>query len=147
MHHDDAHGDEINEFHRLARLFRYMFQPAEPCEIRGRQLRYLLTSILREADQPLTVAELVERCEDQGVVFTTRPSKLISDALRWEIGRRRVRRVSRGVYCYAGAPRSTRYWIRSQVREIREYLSLIQEGVTVRYPWPVTPAMRLAGIA
>jgi len=139
-------GTEVSEFYRLVRLFRYRFQPAEPREIRGRQLRYLLTTILREAQQPLTVAELVERCEYQGVVFTTRPSKLISDALRWEIGWRRVRRVSRGVYCYARAPRSTRYWIRSQADEIREYLTLLNEGAAIRYPWPVTPAMQHTGI-
>jgi len=111
-------------------------QPA--LEIRGRHLRYLLTMLLREARRPVTVAELVELCHAEGVVFSGRASKIISDALRWEIGWRRVRRLRRGVYCFVGAPRSTEHWIRTRVAQLRDYLSLSRDGIAVPFPWPTS---------
>jgi hypothetical protein len=110
-------------------------QREEPGELRGRELRYLLTTLLLEARRPLSVAELVALCEAEGVVFARRASKMVSDALRWEIGWRRVARVSRGVYRYRGAPRSTKHWIRGRVNELREYLSLVRLGMTVPFPY------------
>lgn len=104
-------------------------------QVRGRDLRYILTTLLREAGRPLRVAELVVLCEGEGIVFTGRPSKVISDALRWEIGWRRVARLSRGVYRYMAAPRSTRYWIGRRVRQLRLYLAQLAAGLDVAFPW------------
>ena len=106
-------------------------------ELRGRDLRYVLTTLLREARRPLTVAELVARCEDvEGISFDGRASKIISDALRWEMGWNRVRRLSRGVYCYVGAPRSTEHWIRRRVTALRVYFAQLRVGEVVPFPWP-----------
>ena len=105
-------------------------------EIRGRDLRYLLTVLLLEAGRPLTVAELVAQCEREGVVFVGRGSKIVSDGLRAELAWRRVDRVARGVYRYAGAPRSTKHWIRRRVTELRAYLAEVEAGAEVPYPRP-----------
>jgi hypothetical protein len=110
----------------------------DPRVIRGRQFRYLLTTLLKEARRPLTVAELVVLCEAEGVVFAGRPSKIVSDALRWEIGWRRVTRVSRGVYRFLRAPRSTTQWIRRRVTELRDYLAATRAGTAVPFPWPTS---------
>ncbi len=91
-------------------------------DLRGRPLRYLLTTILREAGQPLTVRQLVSRCEHEGVVFAGRASKIVSDALRWEARWGRVARCRRGVYSFNRAPRSTVYWIKQRVLVTRERL-------------------------
>jgi hypothetical protein len=95
-------------------------------ELRGRPLRYLLTTILQEADRALTVRELVGCCEREGVVFDGRGSKIVSDALRWEVGWGRVVRIGRGVYRVARVARSTRYWIGRRVRDIRDYLARLR---------------------
>lgn len=92
-------------------------------EIRGRPLRYLLTTLLREAGRPLAVRELVSLCEAEGVVFSGRASKIVSDALRWEIPWGRVVRLRRGVYRFAGMPRSTGHWIRVRVGALRVQLA------------------------
>ena len=57
------------------------------------------------------------------MVFERRASKVVSDALRWEIGWCRVTRVSRGVYrAYQWMiPRSTRQWIAKRVVQLRVY--------------------------
>lgn len=121
-------------------------EPVERREIRGRHLRYLLTTLLMEAQRPVTVAELVELCHREGVVFTGRASKIISDALRWEIGWRRVTRVRRGVYRFVSAPSSTKHWIRRRVALLREYLASSWAGIVVPFPWPTSlyrPTVRL----
>jgi len=80
--------------------------------IGGRELRYLLTWRLSQASGPMSVAELVRWCDRMGVILAGRPSKVISDALRWEVIWGRVERLSRGVYCFTRTPRSTWVWIR-----------------------------------
>ncbi len=108
-------------------------------ELRGRDLRYVLTTLLREARRPLTVAELVDRCETEGITFRGRASKVISDALRWEIGWNRVQRITRGLYRYLDAPRSTHYWIRRRVRALRTYFTHLRTGDVQPFPWPTPP--------
>ncbi len=99
-----------------------------PGAISGRQLRYLLTTLLIEAGRPLTVRELVLLCNREGVVFQGRASKVISDALRWEISWSRVTRIGRGVYRASSGmiPRSTRHWIAKRVRQVRVYLAAVR---------------------
>lgn len=84
----------------------------------GRPLRYVLVQLLHEHNGPMTVRELIAACEAHGVVFHARASKLISDALRWEVRRGRVIRLARGVYAFGAAPRSTMWGIRKRSRLI-----------------------------
>jgi len=97
--------------------------------LRGRPLRYVLASIISatrpSASNPagvVTVAQLVAQLQADGFVFAGRPSKVISDALRWEVRRGRVARLDRGVYRWVGAPQSTRSRISRRVRAVRRWL-------------------------
>jgi hypothetical protein len=54
-----------------------------------------------------------------GFCVRGRASKAVSDALRWEIGRGRVRRLGRGVYGPGYIPRSTEYRIHQRVLALR----------------------------
>ncbi len=95
--------------------------------LRGRPLRYLLVKILADAQHPLTVAELIVLCGDEGVVFDGRASKLISDALRWEQRAGRVKRPQRGVYTIGRVPRSTMRWIKQRTDQTRYWLRWCQD--------------------
>lgn len=113
-----------------------------PGVVTGLQLRYLLTTLLVEAGHPLSVRELVARCEAEGVVFERRGSKVVSDALRWEIRWGRVMRMKRGVYRASRwmAPRSTQQWIAKRVGQLRDYFSAlrlhsIESAVILPRPW------------
>lgn len=99
-----------------------------PAAIAGLPLRYLLTTLMLEAGRPVSVRELVVWCAREGVVFQGRPSKVISDSLRWEIGRGRVIRLRRGIYRATGGaiPRSTRHWIAKRVGQLRVYLAAVR---------------------
>lgn len=92
-------------------------EPTSSRLLQGRRLRYLLTLIVHRADRPLTVKELVTALEDGGFTVDGRPSKTVSDALRWEIGRGRVVRVGRGTYVRGHLPRSTAAFLRRHLRE------------------------------
>jgi hypothetical protein len=85
--------------------------------IRGQDLRYVLTLRLMQVGMQ-TVDELVSAVRGAGFEMGGRPSKAVSDALRWEIARGRVVRLGRGRYGPGTVPRSTRYWIRSSVRAL-----------------------------
>lgn len=94
-------------------------------ELRGRPLRYLLVTLLVDAGTSLSIRELVAGCEAEGVVFAGRPSKIVSDALRWERRRGRVRRPARGVYEVGRIPSSTKRWIGHRVGQIRWWFHLL----------------------
>ena len=55
----------------------------------------------------MTVAELVHVLNADGYELGGRASKIVSDALRWEVARGRVVRRSRGVYAYGRTPPAT----------------------------------------
>lgn len=86
----------------------------------GTELRYLLTSYLLETRTALRLRDLVRFCTQDGVTFAGRPSKAVSDALRWEIGRGRVVRLGRGIYVLGDMPRSTKSRVMSSSRRTRE---------------------------
>jgi hypothetical protein len=88
-----------------------------PRYVGGRDLRWILTTYL-VAQGPLTVARMVALLERDGFEVLGRPSKAVSDALRWEIGRRRVVKIGRGTYAVGVIPRTTARRIYLRVREL-----------------------------
>jgi hypothetical protein len=88
-------------------------------KIRGIELRYALTMYLHQHG-PQSVADLVDALEYQGFLFAGRPSKSVSDALRWEIARGRVCRKGRGRYAPLEMPRATEYRIHQRVSDLRD---------------------------
>src|SRR3954447_18182308 len=87
--------------------------------LRGIELRHVLTIYLAQQG-PMTVYELIDALEHQNFAVPGRPSKAVSDALRWEIRRGRVLRVRRGLYGSGEMPRSTEYDILKRVIAMRE---------------------------
>ena len=74
--------------------------------LRGRGLRFVMLHEIRRR-RVMTVAELVDTLNAEGYELGGRASKVVSDALRWEVARGRVIRRSRGVYAYGETPPST----------------------------------------
>ncbi len=66
-------------------------------EVSGTDLRYLLTAYLFDHGGS-TIDELVDALTYHGFHTVGRPSKAVSDALRWEMGQGRVIRLRRGRY-------------------------------------------------
>lgn len=86
--------------------------------LKGIELRYVLAMHLA-VHGPATVSELHDALVDNGFRVRGRPSKAISDALRWEVGRARVCRLGRGRYGPGYLPRSTEYRIHQRVLALR----------------------------
>lgn len=95
--------------------------------LRGIELRYVLTLQLA-LHGPATIPELIKALNWHGFCVSGRPSKTISDALRWEMGRGRVRRVRRGRYGPSGIPRGTEHRIHQRVLALREAAQLSLRG-------------------
>ena len=72
-------------------------------EVSGIELRYLLTTYLFDHG-PATVGELIEAMTYRGFGVAGRPSKSVSDALRWEMVHGRIYRLRRGRYGPASMP-------------------------------------------
>lgn len=87
--------------------------------LRGTELRYVLTMHLFDHG-PATVNDLVDALSARGFRTSGRASKSVSDALRWEIGHDRVRRLGRGRYGPGWMPRSTEHRIHQRVLALRE---------------------------
>ena len=83
------------------------------------ELRYLLTINL-SIHGSATVFEMIDLLEYQGFVIPGRASKTVTDALRWEMRRGRVRRIRRGVYGPGQMPRSTEHYIHKRAIALRE---------------------------
>lgn len=88
--------------------------------LRGLELRYVLTLLLTDAGRPLCIDEIVRWIEGSRYSVAGRPSKTVSDALRWEIGHGRVVRVGRGRYASTRFPRQTRSRMRARVRTLAD---------------------------
>jgi hypothetical protein len=84
----------------------------------GIELRYALTLYLLQHG-PTTVDELIKALTWQGFEVRGRASKQVSDALRWERRRGRVRRLARGLYGPGFVPRATEYRIYERVLSLR----------------------------
>ena len=106
---------------------------AAPRILRGTDLRYVLTRIL-QLYGPCSVSELVSRLHSWGFAVEGRPSKTVSDALRWEIAHGRVCRRGRGRYLSASAPRSTEYRIIRRVQALLDEVLSLEGGHRPLFP-------------
>ena len=81
----------------------------------GVRLRHAICVCLLEEQRAMTVPEIVAGVEALGLSIPGRASKTVSDALRWEARKGRAVRFERSRYRTGTMPRSTEWWIRSQV--------------------------------
>jgi hypothetical protein len=88
-------------------------------QLRGVELRYVLTMHLARHGRA-DIAELERALSRYGFEFAGRPSKSISDALRWEMRYGRVRRHGRGLYGPGWMPRSTEHRIHKRELALRD---------------------------
>src|ERR1700692_3862029 len=85
-----------------------------PPNVRGIELRYMLTMHLVHNGRA-TITDLIGALTNQGFAVDGGPPKSVSDALRWEMRRGRVRRIRRGLYGPGSMPRSTEYRMHQRV--------------------------------
>ena len=85
----------------------------------GLDLRSALVLVLLEQQRPMSVAELVRALRRRGLQPPPDPGKAVSDALRWEVRRGRVRRVRRGVYAPGLVAKSTKHRMEGRVAATR----------------------------
>jgi hypothetical protein len=100
----------------------------------GIELRYVLTRALAVCGR-MTVAELVQELDRQGFTTKGRPTKAVSDALRWERRRGRVRRLGRGLYGPGVVPRSTEHRIIARVSALRRIAAGRAEAALLFDDW------------
>jgi hypothetical protein len=100
---------------------------SELLEVSGIELRYLLTTYLFDHG-PATVGELVEALTYHGFRIGGRPSKSVSDALRWEMAHGRVFRLRRGRYGPASMPRATVYRMNQRVLALHARVAELSRG-------------------
>ena len=87
--------------------------------IRGLRLRELLVLILLRHAGPMTVPALVDAVDAYGFRIQGRASKVVSDQLRYEVARDRVRRVDRGVYAAGAVTRQARWRMQRRIAALR----------------------------
>jgi hypothetical protein len=86
--------------------------------LRGIELRYVLTMHLFRHGRS-TIIELRDALAFQGFDVARPAPKSVSDALRWERRRGRVRRLGRGLYGPGQMPRGTEHRIHMRVLALR----------------------------
>jgi hypothetical protein len=89
-----------------------------PRNVRGIELRYVLTMQLLHHGRAM-ITDLIGALTKQGFAIDGRPSKSVSDALRWEMRRWRIRRFRRGLYGPGSMPRSTEYRMHQRVLSLK----------------------------
>ena len=105
----------------------------EPLPIRGIELRYILTNYLSLHGE-CTIDELIRAVRRMGFGVSGRPSKAISDALRWEVRLGRVVRRGRAMYGPGYVPRGTEYRIENRVWALRERALPHRPDALPRFP-------------
>ena len=95
--------------------------------LRGTELRYTLTLLLQLLG-PSTVTGLVAALNNWNFAVAGRPTKTVSDALRWEMQHERVWRRGWGRYSAAGMPRSTEHRIVTRVEALRAAAESLKGG-------------------
>lgn len=106
--------------------------------LRGTELRYAVIRLLQLLG-PSTIHEILDALDKWGFAVEGRPSKTVSDALRRERRRDRVRRIGWGVYRAGAMPRSTEHRIITRVTELREEVASMSLGGGHMYLWSETP--------
>jgi hypothetical protein len=86
--------------------------------LRGIELRYVLTMNLARHGRS-TIRELVDALAFHGFTAEDPANKSVSDALRWECRRGRVRHLGRGLYGPGELPRGTEHRIRQRELALR----------------------------
>jgi len=86
--------------------------------LRGIELRYVLTVHLFRHGRS-TISEMRAALAFHGFSVARPAPKSVSDALRWERGRGRVRRLGRGLYGAGQMPRGTEHRIHQRVLALR----------------------------
>ncbi|MGF1598489.1 MAG: hypothetical protein ACFCVK_16425, partial [Acidimicrobiales bacterium] len=107
--------------------------------LRGRGLRFVLVGELMATGE-VTVAELVEAVTAAGYALAGRASKVISDALRWEVRRGRVVRLGRGRYAMGRVPATTRRRIRIFAARCHAWIVAVRRQ---KDPPPTPPDLRI----
>jgi len=95
--------------------------------LRGTDLRYTLTRLLRLMGQS-SVTELVAALDAWNFTVVGRPTKTVSDALRWELQHERVWRQGWGRYSASGMPRGTEHRIITRVEALRAAAESLRGG-------------------
>lgn len=90
-----------------------------PLPLWGQAIRYPASAELIRSGAPMSVSEPVDRLRYQGFLLPAKPSKVVSDALRWEVRKGRIIKVRRGVHRTGCIPRSTRYWVLDKAAAVR----------------------------
>ncbi len=117
------------------------YQPIDTYNaLTGRDLRYVLTTYITQGFS--TVAQLVKKLAEDGYTLWGRASKVVSDALRWEVRNGRVRRIRRGVYTIATIPRTTLHRIRTRTRALffAPHVVAIRRNLTHTHSLEPTPS-------
>jgi hypothetical protein len=97
--------------------------------LRGIELRYVLTMHLCNHGRT-TIGDLVEALAFHGFDVDRPAGKSVSDALRWERRRGRVRRLARGVHGPGDMPRGTEHRIHRRVLALRAEAHRSEAGTT-----------------
>jgi len=95
--------------------------------LRGIELRYVLTWHLALHGRA-SITDLVEALAFHGFDVDDPAGKSISDALRWERRRGRVRRIARGAYSPGEMPRGTEHRIHRRVLALRAATNRSEAG-------------------
>ena len=95
--------------------------------LRGIELRYVLTMHLLSHGGS-TITELLDALVFHGFSVASPAPKSVSDALRWERRRGRVRRLGRGLYGPGQMPRGTEHRIHRRVLALRAEAAKSLEG-------------------
>jgi hypothetical protein len=101
--------------------------------LRGIELRYVLTMHLCNHGRA-TIKDLVDALAFHGFEVDRPAGKSVSDALRWERRRGRVRRLGRGVYGPGDMPRGTEHRIHRRVLALRADANRSEAGTTASPP-------------
>jgi hypothetical protein len=108
-------------------------------EVKGIDLRYLLTAYLFDYG-PATIDELVDALAYHGFRPAGRPSKSVSEALRWEIFQGRAVRMRRGRYRPGKMPRATADRIYKRVRALHDDVAALSPRSRRLKSPPIPPA-------
>ena len=93
----------------------------------GIELRYVL-SLHLSVHGPATVTELLDTLAFHGFSVASPAPKSVSDALRWERRRGRVRCLARGLYGPGQVPRGTEHRIHRRLLALRAEANRIEGG-------------------